>query len=110
IETFARQQIAIVPTLVNIDNFPMFAEAGRGKFPTYADHMMDLYERRYETVARAREAGIPVYVGTDAGGQLPHGLVAREVEALTRTGMSTLEAIGAATWSARTWLGRPGIE
>jgi imidazolonepropionase-like amidohydrolase len=110
IDAFARQQIAIVPTLVNIANFPMFAEAGRGKFPTYADHMMDLYERRYETVARAREAGVPVYVGTDAGGQLPHGLVAREVEALTRTGMSNVEAIGAATWAARAWLGRPGIE
>ncbi|HSP59563.1 MAG TPA: amidohydrolase family protein [Ornithinimicrobium sp.] len=109
IEAFAAQQIAIVPTLVNIDNFPMFAEAGRGKFPTYADHMMDLYARRYETVARAREAGVPVYVGTDAGGQLPHGLVAQEVEALTRAGFSALEALGAATWDARRWLGRPGL-
>ncbi|HLS46723.1 MAG TPA: amidohydrolase family protein [Ornithinicoccus sp.] len=109
IDTFAEQQIAIVPTLVNIDNFPQFAEAGRGKFPAYADHMMDLYERRHETVAKAREAGVPVYVGTDAGGQLPHGLVAREIEALTKTGMSNLEAIGAATWAAREWLGRPGI-
>ena len=109
IDAFAEQQIAIVPTLVNIDNFPKFADAGRGKFPTYADHMMDLYERRYETVGRAREAGVPIYVGTDAGGQLPHGLVAREVEALTKAGMSNLEAIGAATWAAREWLGRPGI-
>lgn len=109
IDAFAEQQIAIVPTLVNIDNFPKFADAGRGKFPTYADHMMDLYERRYETVGKAREAGVPIYVGTDAGGQLPHGLVAREVEALTKAGMSNLEAIGAATWAAREWLGRPGI-
>ncbi|MGC5584039.1 amidohydrolase family protein [Ornithinimicrobium sp. W1665] len=109
IGTFADQQIAIVPTLVNIDNFPAFAEAGRGKFPTYADHMMDLYERRYETVAKAREAGVPVYVGTDAGGQLPHGLVAQEVEALTRAGFGPLEALGAATWEARRWLGRPGL-
>lgn len=109
IDTFAAQGIAIVPTLVNIDNFPKFADAGRGKFPTYADHMMDLYERRYETVARAHEAGIPIYVGTDAGGQLPHGLVASEVEALTRAGLSTLEALDAATWGARAWLGRPGI-
>ncbi|MDO5740346.1 MAG: amidohydrolase family protein [Ornithinimicrobium sp.] len=109
IDIFADQQIAIVPTLVNIDNFPAFAEAGRRKFPTYADHMMDLYQRRYDTVAKAREAGVPVYVGTDAGGQLPHGLVAQEVEALTKTGMSNLEAIGAATWGARAWLGRPGI-
>ena len=109
IDTFAAQGIAIVPTLVNIDNFPGFADAGRGKFPTYADHMMDLYARRHETVAKAHEAGIPVYAGTDAGGQLPHGLVAQEVEALTRAGMSATEALGAATWSAREWLGRPGI-
>ncbi|MFK5583657.1 amidohydrolase family protein [Serinicoccus sp. LYQ131] len=109
IDTFAAQGIAIVPTLVNIDNFPMFADAGRGKFPTYADHMMDLYSRRYETVAKAHEAGVAVYVGTDAGGQLPHGLVAQEVHALTKVGMSPVQAIGAATWGARAWLGRPGI-
>lgn len=109
IDTFAEQQIAIVPTLINIDNFPKFADAGEAKFPSYAAHMRDLHARRYETVAKAREAGVPVYVGTDAGGQLPHGLVAREVEALTKTGMSPLEAIGAATWDARAWLRRPGI-
>ncbi|MGB7449251.1 MAG: amidohydrolase, partial [Ornithinimicrobium sp.] len=67
------------------------------------------HEKRFEVVARAREAGIPVYVGTDAGGHLPHGLAAREVEALTHAGFSAVEAIGAATWAARAWLGRPGI-
>lgn len=109
IDAFARQGIAIVPTLVNIANFPSFAEAGEAKFPGYAAHMRDLHERRYDTIGKAREAGVPIYVGTDAGGQLPHGLVAREVAELTRTGMSTVEAIGAATWAARAWLGHPGI-
>ncbi|HLS39811.1 MAG TPA: amidohydrolase family protein [Ornithinicoccus sp.] len=109
IDTFARQGIAIVPTLVNIANFPKFAEAGEAKFPAYAAHMRALYERRFETVAKAHEAGVPVYVGTDAGGQLPHGLAAQEVEALTHAGLTPLEAIGAATWAAREWLGRPGI-
>jgi imidazolonepropionase-like amidohydrolase len=109
IDTFAQQQIAIVPTLVNIDNFPKFAAAGEAKFPAYAVHLRDLHARRYDTVAKAHEAGVPVYVGTDAGGQLPHGLVAREVEALTKAGLTRVEAIGAATWAARDWLGRPGI-
>ncbi len=109
IDAFAAQRIAIVPTLVNIDNFPTFAEAGQAKFPRYAAHLRDLYARRHETVAKAHEAGVPIYVGTDAGGQLPHGLVAREVEALTKAGLSPTEAIGAATWSAREWLSRPGI-
>ncbi len=110
IDTFAEQQISIVPTLVNIANFPAFADAGGAKFPGYAAHMRDLYERRFDTVGKAREAGVPIFVGTDAGGQLPHGLAAREVEALTSAGLSVLEAIDAATWSARRWLGRPGIE
>ncbi len=110
IDTFAEQQIAIVPTLVNIANFPAFADAGEAKFPGYAAHMRDLYERRFDTVGKAREAGVPIFVGTDAGGQLPHGLAACEVEALMSAGLSALEAIDAATWSARRWLSRPGIE
>ena len=50
--------------------------------------MLDLHARRYETVAAAHDAGIPVYVGTDAGGSLPHGLAGEEVERLTRCGFS----------------------
>src|SRR6476469_5736641 len=109
IEAFARQGIAIVPTLVNIDTFPRIAEPAREKFPAYHRHMLALYARRYETVAAAREAGVHVYVGTDAGGSLPHGLVGQEVERLTRCGFSALEALDAATWGARAWLGRPGL-
>ncbi len=107
---FARQQIAIVPTLVNTANFPSFADAGEAKFPGYAAHMRDLHARRFATVGAAHDAGIPIYVGTDAGGQLPHGLAAQEIEALTQAGMSPIEALSAATWAARDWLGRPGIE
>ena len=50
-----------------------------------------------------------IYAGTDAGGQLPHGLIAREVEALMSVGMDATEAIGAATWGAREWLGHEGV-
>ncbi len=110
VDAFAAQGIAIVPTLVNIDTFPQIAEPAREKFPDYHRHMLDLHARRYETVGAAREAGIPVYVGTDAGGSLPHGLVGQEVERLTRCGFSAVEALDAATWGARAWLGRPALE
>ncbi len=110
IEAFAAQGIAIVPTLVNIDTFPAIAEPAREKYPEYHRHMLDLHARRYETVAAAHDAGIAVYVGTDAGGSLPHGLVGEEVERLTRCGFSGVEALTAATWGAREWLGRPGLE
>jgi len=109
IDEFARKRIAIVPTLVNIDTFPGIAEAGERKFPRYAAHMRDLHERRYATIGAAHEAGVPVYVGTDAGGSLPHGLVAKEMAELVKAGMTPTEAVNAATWGAREWLRRPGI-
>ncbi len=110
VASFAAQGIAIVPTLVNIDTFPHIAEPAREKFPDYHRHMIDLWERRYATIADARDAGIPVYVGTDAGGSLPHGLVATEVAHLAHAGFTTSEALDAACWGARSWLGWPGLE
>ncbi len=110
VRSFAEQGIAIVPTLVNIDTFPRIAEAARAKFPDYHRHMLELHERRYRTIAAAREAGIPVYVGTDAGGSLPHGLVATEVAHLGHAGFTTGEALDAACWAARAWLGWPGLD
>lgn len=109
VEIFARQGIAIVPTLVNIATFPDIAAAGEKKYPGYAAHMRDLHERRYDTIGAAHEAGVPIFVGTDAGGSLPHGLVAQEIAELTKAGMTNLEAISAATWNARAWLGRDGL-
>ena len=110
IDSFAAHGIAIVPTLVNIDSFPAIASGAEAKYPTYAAHMRDLHSRRYETVAAAHDAGLPIYVGTDAGGSLPHGLVAREVAELTMAGLSRIEALTAATWGARSWLQRPGLD
>jgi len=110
VASFAAQGITIVPTLVNIDTFPQIAEPAREKFPGYHRHMIDLWERRYATIGDARDAGIPVYVGTDAGGSLPHGLVATEVAHLAHAGFTTGEALDAACWGARAWLGWPGLE
>ena len=110
VASFAAQGIAIVPTLVNIDTFPQIAGPAREKFPDYHRHMIDLYERRYATIGDARDAGIPIYVGTDAGGSLPHGLVATEVAHLAHAGFTTREALDAACWGARSWLGWPGLE
>jgi imidazolonepropionase-like amidohydrolase len=109
IPLFAELGVAIVPTLVNIATFPEIAASAEGKFPTYAGHIRALHERRYATVAAAHEAGVPVFVGTDAGGSLPHGLVAAEVAELVAAGLPPIVALSAATWSAREWLGRPGL-
>jgi imidazolonepropionase-like amidohydrolase len=106
----AEQGIAIVPTLINIARLPEMAAPGRDKFPLYYAHMLDLYERRHATVAAAHDAGVPIYLGTDAGSSLPHGLVAEEAAELVAAGLSPVEALTAGAWGAREWLGKPGIE
>ncbi|WP_406128218.1 amidohydrolase family protein [Streptomyces sp. NBC_00989] len=110
IPLFASRGVAIVPTLVNIATFPKLAEGGDARFPRWSAHMRRLYERRYDTVRAAYDAGVPVYVGTDAGGSLAHGLVAAEVAELVTAGIPAVEALSATAWGARRWLGRPGIE
>ncbi|HSK58486.1 MAG TPA: amidohydrolase family protein [Actinomycetospora sp.] len=100
----ARRGVAVVPTLVNIENFPGYADAGEERFPAYAAQMRELHAQRYDTVRTAYESGVPVYVGTDAGGVMPHGLAAREVLELVRAGLPRERAVGAASWDARAFL------
>jgi imidazolonepropionase-like amidohydrolase len=100
---------ALVPTLINIENFPGIAERA-AKYPAYAKHMRDLYARSTSRFAAAHEAGIPIFAGTDAGSMVAHGRIADEIDALKGIGMTPTEALGAASWRAREWLGRPGLE
>ncbi|MFB7290329.1 amidohydrolase family protein [Actinacidiphila glaucinigra] len=109
IPLFAAHGVAIVPTLVNIATFPELADGGQARFPRWADHMRRLHARRYDTVRAAHDAGIRIFTGTDAGGSLAHGLVAAEVAELVTAGLPALDALSAATWSAREWLGRDGL-
>jgi imidazolonepropionase-like amidohydrolase len=100
---------ALVPTLINTENFPGIADAA-AKYPTYAAHMRDLYASCHERTAAAWESGVPIYAGTDAGGMIAHGRIADEVDALKTIGMTPTDALGAACWDARRWLGRPALE
>ncbi|MEV6098045.1 amidohydrolase family protein [Nocardia sp. NPDC051981] len=109
IALMAAHGTALVPTLINIDTFPGIAD-GATKFPTYAAHMRDLHRRSRTTVAKAHEAGVPIYTGTDAGGSIRHGRIADEIAALAGAGFTPHNALGASSWHARTWLGRSGIE
>jgi imidazolonepropionase-like amidohydrolase len=109
IELMLAHGTALVPTLINIDNFPGIADSAE-RYPRYATHMRNLYAHSRERVGAARDAGVPIYAGTDAGGGITHGRIADEVEALKGIGMSPTEALGAACWDARRWLGRPGLD
>jgi imidazolonepropionase-like amidohydrolase len=71
--------------------------------------MRELHAGTAGVVRRAVEAGVPVFAGTDAGGGIVHGRIADEIIALHSAGLSAADALGAASWSARDWLGRPGL-
>jgi imidazolonepropionase-like amidohydrolase len=61
-------------------------------------------------VRAAHEAGVPVYVGSDAGGGIAHGMAAREMLLLHElAGMAPLDVLRAGSWGAREWLGFPGL-
>ena len=109
VDAAKRAGCAVVPTLINIDNFPQIALGGAAKFPTYAAHMRALYGTSRERIRSAFEAGVPIYTGTDAGGSLPHGLVRDEIRALVGAGIPQAEVIAQASWRGREWLGLPGL-
>ena len=99
---------ALVPTLINIENFSGIADSA-GKYPAYAAHMRALHAGVTDMVAAALSAGVAIYAGSDAGGMVAHGRLVDEIEALHRAGLSRTQALGAASWSAREWLGHPCI-
>lgn len=69
----------------------------------------DAVSRHAATVRGAWEAGVTVLAGTDAG-VVAHGLVHREVGLLSAGGMPIEQALAAASWRAREFLGLPAIQ
>ncbi|WP_204163382.1 amidohydrolase family protein [Nocardioides gilvus] len=103
------QGTALVPTVMQLDKFPDHARQAREKFPAYAERMDDLHARRPQTLMAAYEAGVPMFAGSDSGGVARHGNLPGEVLALRRLGFSAHDALGAASWRAREWLGFSGL-
>jgi imidazolonepropionase-like amidohydrolase len=109
IDEMARRRTALVPTMINIRTFGKIADSARGKFDEYADHMVAMRDRFPSVVLAAHEAGVPIYVGTDAGGGIRHGLAAEEMLYLHEAGIPAVDVLAAASWGAREWLGFPGL-
>ncbi|MFC6694585.1 amidohydrolase family protein [Nocardioides daphniae] len=103
------QGTALVPTVMQLQKFPVHAAQGRERFPTYADRMEDLFRRHRDTLMAAHEAGVPMYAGSDSGGVARHGNLPGEVIALHDLGFSRYDALAAASWRAREWLGHQGL-
>ncbi len=110
IDELATRGTALVPTMINIEEFGGIAAQAEEKFPGYAAHMRALQAGFPAVVAAACEAGVPIYVGTDAGGGIGHGLVATEMLLLaSKGGMSAQDVLAAGSWRGRDWLGFAGL-
>jgi len=110
IAEMARRGTALVPTMINVLTFGSIADQAREKFPGYAQHLRALQAGFPAIVRNAYEAGVPIYVGSDAGGGIHHGLAAREMLLLHESaGMAALDVLAAGSWAAREWLGLRGL-
>jgi imidazolonepropionase-like amidohydrolase len=110
IDTMAAQGTALVPTMINVRTFESIAARADARFPGYARHMRALSAGFPAVVRAAAEAGVPIYVGSDAGGGIDHGLAAQEMLLLhEQAGMAPVDVLRAGSWGAREWLGFPGL-
>jgi imidazolonepropionase-like amidohydrolase len=71
--------------------------------------MRGVIDAQPATVARARQAGVVVLAGTDAG-QAPHGMIVDQIQLLAAGGIPPRDAVGAASWTGRRYLGLPCLE
>jgi imidazolonepropionase-like amidohydrolase len=110
IDELARRGTALVPTMINVRTFGRIAARAEEKFPEYAAHMRALLAGFPAVVRAAYEAGVPIYVGSDAGGGIAHGLAVQEMLLLYESaGMAPIDVLRAGSWGARAWLGFPGL-
>ena len=106
LDAMAAAGTAYVPTLtVNERNF----ELGRKRLGSSDQGWAWLEwsrEAKWDTLERARAAGVTIVAGTDSGYYLPHGEHhARELTFLVQGGCTPLEAITAGTAAPAAWLG-----
>lgn len=104
LDKLVERSIALVPTMIQVDNFPSIA-AGADRFPAYQANMRTLHARAGDVFAAAREAGVQMYAGTDAGGFVEHGRIVDEIDAMAALGFGMRDALWQATVAPRRWLG-----
>lgn len=97
-ELMARRGTFYIPTLlVNERNFE-FTPEEQGATPTSWRWLCASREAKWQTLAKAKEAGLNICCGTDAGYMIPHGPMNwREIALLIKGGLSNMEALIAAT-------------
>ncbi|CAM5792992.1 amidohydrolase family protein [Cellulomonas persica] len=109
IARIAERGIPVTATLLQIAQFGAIADQGAPRYPRFAQRMRAMGERRYEHVRDLHDAGVPVLVGTDAGGTIGHGRIADEAAEMVAAGIPARDVVAAASWRTRAWLGVESI-
>jgi imidazolonepropionase-like amidohydrolase len=104
VDQMAMQGTALVPTLTTFGRSADKIRA-EGSNP-FTDWWLQGWEAMPPTIRAAHEAGVLILAGTDS---MPFGSVSEEIGWLVRTGLPSEVALGAGSWSARSWLGLPGL-
>jgi imidazolonepropionase-like amidohydrolase len=104
----AAADIALVPTLFPPEMGVAFVN-GLGLSPADLVVMSRLFDEHGSRALDAARLGVRVFAGTDAG-MGPHGQIAGQVQLMIDAGFTAGEALAAASWEARAWLGLPTIE
>ena len=111
LEQMASQGTVLCPTLSVVGRFREFGERA---LPPGAQNL-ELWRQKaiahaWKTVRRARELGVKIICGTDAAmPYVRHGENAYELEMLVEAGLSTREALVAATRGAAEGIGFPDV-
>ncbi|MDT7572601.1 MAG: hypothetical protein QOE05_2775 [Actinomycetota bacterium] len=108
VSELAARNTALVPTLIIRDGILGMLQAG-GAPAEMIDDVRRKLDAQPPVVRAAVEHGVTVLAGTDAG-MVPHGLIGTEIRLLAAAGLSPTQALAAASWQARNWLGLPLIE
>ena len=94
----------LVPTLLAPIRLVDALDQGMSVPPPVEAKARAIAETHLDSVRRAHEAGVRIAMGSDSG-VFAHGSSPSELELLTRAGLTTLEAVDAATASAAELLG-----
>jgi imidazolonepropionase-like amidohydrolase len=105
----AERGIPVTPTLLQVERFDQIADQAEARYPAYARRMRAMHVNRQAQVRMLHDAGVPLLVGTDAGGTIGHGRIADECAALVAAGIPAPDVVAAATWRARRFLGFGGL-
>ena len=89
-----------VPNLVVNSRSVAMGEDQPGITPTSWEWLIKADTGKWDSLTRAKKAGVKIATGSDAGFLISHGESACELEELVRGGFTPLEAITAATRTA----------